>query len=180
MSFRLRGRLQEDNSPPILCRLYWSLLPLSLSPCHLWVSLLRVLSRFRSGLDQRQKLLPGFGVIPEDAQHTAGDGFAVHLLNAPHHHAHVAVTQRYREWCRWWNVMGQSMLRGVLLEVTVLSFMQMMIFAYPRMRVGSQGARGERKWAFFLIHTRVLIQKYLSTHSDVFFFLSSINPWCHL
>lgn len=47
-----------------------------------------------SAPDQCEELVAGFRIFSEDAQHGAGDGFTVHLLDAAHHHAHVTVGAR--------------------------------------------------------------------------------------
>jgi len=45
--------------------------------------------KWSSAPDQRQELVAGLGVLPEDPQHGAGDGLTVYLLHAAHQHAHV-------------------------------------------------------------------------------------------
>lgn len=45
-------------------------------------------------VDKAKKLLPGFGVFPEDPQHCACYCLAVQLLYPSHHHTHVTVEKR--------------------------------------------------------------------------------------
>lgn len=39
------------------------------------------------GMHEVQEFFAGSRIFAEDTQHRAGDGLALHLLDAPHHHA---------------------------------------------------------------------------------------------
>lgn len=45
-------------------------------------------------MDEIEELLSGFWIISKNSQHCGCYGFAINLLHAPHHHAHMPETLR--------------------------------------------------------------------------------------